>query len=137
MIPETRQTDFGNIQQAHRITIYFDGKESSNYNTSLGAFTLNFSPNEDLNLKLIASTYSAIEAENYDIQGQYWIGQLETNPGDSLAGNVISTQGVGTTVLHMIILDGNINRKLKNIIKRICSPGKNLTFLREWRRMYF
>ena len=100
MIPETRQTDFGNIQQAHRITIYFDGKESSNYNTSLGAFTLNFSPNEDLNLKLIASTYSAIEAENYDIQGQYWIGQLETNPGDSLAGNVISTQGVGTYIEH-------------------------------------
>lgn len=100
MVPDTRQTDFGNIQEAHRITIYFDGKESSNYNTGLGAFTLNFSPNEDLNLKLIASTYSAVEAENYDIQGQYWIGQLETNPGSEQSGNVISNQGVGTYIEH-------------------------------------
>lgn len=100
MIPENRQTDFGNIQQAHRITIYFDGRESSNYKTGLGALTLNFSPNEDLNLKLIASTYSAIEAENYDIQGQYWIGLLETNPGSEQSGNVISNQGVGTYIEH-------------------------------------
>ena len=100
MIPETRQTDFGNIQMSHRITIYFDGKESSNYNTGLGALTLNYSPNEDLNLKFIASTYSAVEAENYDIQGQYWIGQLETNPGSEQAGNVISNQGVGTYIEH-------------------------------------
>lgn len=100
MIPETRETDFGNIQMSHRLTIYFDGKESSNYNTGLGAFTVNYSPNEDLNLKLIASTYSAVEAENYDIQGQYWIGQLETNPGSEQNGNVISNQGVGTYIEH-------------------------------------
>lgn len=100
MIPETRETDFGNIQMSHRLTIYFDGKETSNYNTGLGAVTLNYSPNKDLNLKLIASTYSAMESENYDIQGQYWIGQLETNPGSEQSGNVISNQGVGTYVEH-------------------------------------
>ena len=100
MIPDTRETDFGNIQMSHRITIYFDGKESSTYNTGLGAFTLNYSPNEDLNLKFIASAYSAVESENYDIQGQYWIGQLETNPGSEQSGNVISNQGVGTYIEH-------------------------------------
>lgn len=100
MVPESRETDFGNIQEAHRITIYFDGKESSKYNTALGAFTINFSPNEDINLKLIASTYSAIESENYDIQGQYWIGLLETNPGSEQSGNVISNQGIGTYIEH-------------------------------------
>lgn len=100
MVPESRETDFGNIQEAHRITIYFDGKESSKYNTALGAFTINFSPNEDINLKLIASTYSAIESENYDIQGQYWIGLLETNPGSEQSGNVISNQGIGTHIEH-------------------------------------
>lgn len=100
MVPESRETDFGNIQEAHRITIYFDGKESSKYNTALGAFTINFSPNEDINLKLIASTYSAIESENYDIQGQYWIGLLETNPGSEQSGNVISNQGIGSYIEH-------------------------------------
>ena len=100
MVPETRETDFGNIQLSHRLTVYFDGKETSNYRTGLGAITLNYSPNKDLNLKLIASTYSAVESENYDIQGQYWIGQLETNPGSEQTGNVISNQGVGTYVEH-------------------------------------
>lgn len=100
MIPETRKTDFGNIQAAHRLTIYFDGKEASNYNVGLGAITLNYSPHEDLNLKLIASTYSAVEAENYDIMGQYWIGQLETNPGSEQSGDVISNQGIGTFIEH-------------------------------------
>lgn len=100
MVPETRETDFGNIQLSHRLTVYFDGKETSNYKTGLGAVTLNYSPNEDLNFKLIASTYSAVESENYDIQGQYWIGQLETNPGSEQSGNVISNQGVGTYVEH-------------------------------------
>lgn len=100
MIPETRETDFGNIQMSHRLTVYFDGKETSNYRTGLGAVTLNYSPNKDLNLKLIASTYSAVESENYDIQGQYWIGQLETNPGSEQSGNVIANQGVGTFIEH-------------------------------------
>lgn len=100
MIPETRETDFGNIQMSHRLKIYFDGKESSNYDLGLGAFTLNYSPNEDLNLKFIASAYSAMESENYDIQGQYWIGLLETNPGSEQSGNVISNQGVGTYIEH-------------------------------------
>ncbi len=100
MIPETRQTDFGNIQESHRLTIYFDGKETSNYDVGLGAITLNYSPNEDLNLKLIASTYSAMEGENYDIQGQYWIGLLETNPGNEQNGNVISNHGIGTFIEH-------------------------------------
>ncbi len=100
MIPETRQTDFGNIQESYRLTIYFDGKEVSNYNTMLGAVTLNFSPNKNINLKLIGSAYSAIESESYDIQGQYWIGQLETNMGSEQAGNVISNQGIGTYIEH-------------------------------------
>lgn len=100
MIPETRETDFGNIQASYRLKVYFDGKESSNYDLGVGAITLNYSPNEDLNMKLIASTYSAMESENYDIQGQYWIGLLETNPGSEQSGDVISNQGVGTYIEH-------------------------------------
>ena len=100
MAPSTRETDFGNLQASYRLKIYFDGQELNKYTTGLGAVTLNFSPNEDLNLKLIGSTYSAMESETYDIQGQYWIGLLETNPGSDEQGNVISNQGVGTYIEH-------------------------------------
>ena len=100
MVPTTRTTDFGNLQASYRLKIYFDGQELSRYTTGLGAISLNFSPNEDLNLKLIGSAYSAVESETYDIQGQYWIGLLETNPGDEQQGNVIANQGVGTYIEH-------------------------------------
>ncbi len=100
MMPTTRTTDFGNLQASYRLKIYFDGQELSRYTTGLGAISLNFSPNEDLNLKLIGSAYSAVESETYDIQGQYWIGLLETNPGNEQQGNVIANQGVGTYIEH-------------------------------------
>jgi len=100
MTPTTRQTDFGNLQASYRLKIYFDGQELSKYTTGLGAITFNFSPNEDLNLKLIGSAFSTVESETYDIQGQYWIGLLETNPGSEEQGDVISNQGVGTYIEH-------------------------------------
>ena len=100
MIPSTRETDFGNLQASYRLKVYFDGQELSRYTTGLGAVSFNYSPNEDLNLKLIASTYSSVESETYDIQGQYWIGLLETNPGSEQQGDVISNQGVGTYIEH-------------------------------------
>ncbi len=100
MVPTTRQTDFGNLQASYRLKIYFDGQELSKYTTGLGAISLNFSPNEDLSLKLIGSAYSAVESETYDIQGQYWIGLLETNPGSEEQGDVINNQGVGTYIEH-------------------------------------
>lgn len=100
MVPTTRETDFGNLQASYRLKIYFDGQELSRYTTGLGAVSLNFSPNEDLNLKLIGSAYSAVESETYDIQGQYWIGLLETNPDSPEQGDVIANQGVGTYIEH-------------------------------------
>ncbi|MGN0032767.1 MAG: carboxypeptidase-like regulatory domain-containing protein [Candidatus Limimorpha sp.] len=100
MVPATRETDFGNLQASYRLKIYFDGHELSRYSTGLGALSFNYSPNEDVVLKLIASAYSAVESETYDVQGQYWIGQLETNPGSEQQGDVITNQGVGTYIEH-------------------------------------
>lgn len=100
MAPTTRQTDFGNLQSSYRLKIYFDGQELSKYTTGLSAISFNFSPTEDLNLKFIGSAFSTVESETYDIQGQYWIGLLETNPGSEQVGNIIANQGVGTYIEH-------------------------------------
>jgi len=104
MIPETRETDFGNLKASYRLKVYFDGREDSRYNTGLGAVTLNFSPNENLNLKLIGSMYSSAESETFDVKGQYWIGLLETNSNNDQEteqdGNVVTNQGVGTYIEH-------------------------------------
>lgn len=100
MIPTTRETDFGNIQASYRLKVYFDGKEASRFNTGLGAVMLNYSPNDDLNLKLIGSMFSTSESETFDIQGQYWIGLLETSNSTEQEGDVVTNQGVGTYIEH-------------------------------------
>ena len=100
LVPESRQTDFGTFNEAYRLNIYFDGKEVDQYQTGSGAVTLSFLPNQNLDLKLIASAYSTTETETYDIQSQYWIGLLETSTGSEQFGNVIQAQGVGTFIEH-------------------------------------
>ncbi len=100
VIPSDRETDFGTLQEAYRLTIYFDGAEIDNYNIYQSALTLTFHPTNYTNLQLIASGYNTREQETYDIMGQYWIGLLQNNPGDEEYGEAVQTSGVGTYLEH-------------------------------------
>jgi len=100
LIPESRQTDFGTFQEAYRLNIFFDGQEVDNYSTGMGALSLIHRPHKDLDLRLTTSAFSTVETETYDIQGQYWIGRLETSLGSEQFGNVVQAQGVGTFIDH-------------------------------------
>jgi len=100
VIPESRETDFGTVQDAKRITIYFDGQEVDRYRTYLAGFTTTYNPNRKTQLKFIASGYTSDESENYDIIGQYWIGRLDNNAGSENFGEVIERQGVGSYMNH-------------------------------------
>ena len=100
VVPESRETDFGTVQDAKRITIYFDGQEVDRYMTYLAGLTTTYKPNRRTRLKFIASGYSSDESETYDIIGQYWIGRLDNNAGSDSFGEVIERQGVGTYMNH-------------------------------------
>ncbi|NOR88091.1 MAG: TonB-dependent receptor plug domain-containing protein, partial [Bacteroidales bacterium] len=100
LVPENRETSFGHIKEAYQLKIYFDGQEIDRFDTWFGAVTTTFTPNNKTNLKLIGSAYQSFERENYDIQGQYWIGRLETNLGDEEFGEVVESKGVGTYLNH-------------------------------------
>jgi len=100
MIPQTRETDFGTIQEAFRLRIFFEGQEVDRFETYTGAFTLNYKLNKDLNLKFITSGFRSRERETYDILGQYWLGLIENAPGGDQFGDVVAVQGVGTHLDH-------------------------------------
>jgi hypothetical protein len=100
VVPTSRETDFGTFQQAYRFKVYFDGNEIDNYEMGQAALTLSYKPNAITNLKLIASAFTTNEAETYDIQGQYWIGQLDNSLGSDEFGDVVQQQGVGTFLEH-------------------------------------
>ncbi len=100
LVPESRETDFGTVNQAKRLTIYFDGQEVDRYQTYLGGLTLTYRPNSDTRLKLIASGYNSEESETYDVLGQYWIGDIESNLASENFGDVVESQSVGAELTH-------------------------------------
>lgn len=100
LIPQSSSAEMGMINAVLRLDVYFEGQELDNYATGLGAATFEFKPNKDLSLKFIASAYSAYETETYDILGEYWLGQVETNLGSEQQGNVIANMGTGVYLNH-------------------------------------
>ena len=99
-IPQTRETTFGTWQTPLNTRIYFEGQEVDDFQTYLGAFSANYHPNSNLNLKLIASAYHASEEETYDILGQYFLNELERNLASDEFGDSILNLGVGAFLNH-------------------------------------
>ncbi len=100
VVPANRETDFGTFQEVIRFKVYFDGNETDRYDMYQGGLTLGYRPAKNTNLKLILSAFNTNESETYDIQGQYWIGQVETSLGSEEYGEAVQSQGVGTYLLH-------------------------------------
>lgn len=100
MIPSTRTTIFGHVQEAKQLTVYFDGKESTRFRVGNAAFTFAFKPNENSSHKFIASYYNTLETENFDVTGQYYLGDIESDLADPSFGQVVNTVGVGTFMNH-------------------------------------
>lgn len=98
--PENRETNFGTIQQALRLTIYFEGQEVTDYETYFGAITNTYKPNPKLELKLIGSAFRSFETETFDILGQYFIDELERDISDDNFGDVSFNRGVGSYLNH-------------------------------------
>ncbi len=100
IIPESRETSFGTVNQALQLRVFFDGSEIDKFINYMGAFTTHYKPNENLSLKLIVSSFRTDESETFDITGQYWIGELETDQSKSTFGELVTSRGVGTYQNH-------------------------------------
>ncbi|MFZ7145555.1 MAG: TonB-dependent receptor [Bacteroidota bacterium] len=109
LVPQSRETNFGTINDAKRFTVFFEGQELDRYETFTGSFSATFKPKPKLSLKLIGSYYKSHEEENFDILGQYFLDQLENDLGKEDFGNVAFNLGVGSFLNHARNkLDGEI-----------------------------
>lgn len=99
-IPKTRQTEFGTINEALQLTVFFDGQEVDQFQTYFGAISNTYKPKENIELKFITSTFSSLEDEKLDIEGAYKINELERDLGSDNFGNVKFNRGVGTFFDH-------------------------------------
>lgn len=88
--PSTRETAFGTMQNVKSFRVYFDGQEKDIFRTLFGSLRIqrNFSPNTKVSV--LASAFHTKEQETYDIQGQYWLDDAQTQ----------QQLGVGTYMEH-------------------------------------
>ena len=76
--PKDRETTFGTQEDLKAFKVYFDGQEKDLFRTYFGALTIKRKINQATAVSLIGSAYPTKEQETYDIQGQYWLTQTET-----------------------------------------------------------
>ncbi|MCF8336000.1 MAG: TonB-dependent receptor, partial [Bacteroidales bacterium] len=99
-IPQSRNTSFGTVENALNLKIYYEGQEVDDFENYLGALAGNYHPSNDVNLRFIASAYSTIESETYDIMGEYYLNELDKSVDSETYGDSIMNIGVGGYLEH-------------------------------------
>lgn len=100
VVPSDRQTDFGTINQALRLSVYFEGQEIDDFETMTAALSLTHYATDKLKLKFITSLFSTQESERFDILGQYFLDELERDLGSEEFDDVAFNRGVGSYLDH-------------------------------------
>ena len=122
--PNTSVDRIGNIATAKQIRAAFEGQERDEYNTFMsglgGVFT---SDNQKLSLKILSSIFLTSEVESFDIIGEYFIGEVETEFSSEDFGEVVSEYGVGT---YHRWARNNLNAVIGNVaFKGFLDQGKH------------
>ena len=99
-VPKTRLTSWGTVNEAYQLRVYYDGQQRSQFATMTGALGIEIKQNSRLSMSIVTSAFHSNEAVNYDILGQYWINQLETDPSKEDYGDSTSNVGVGGFLNH-------------------------------------
>lgn len=98
-VPEDGETSFGTTNDALSVSTYFEGQEVDRFRNGTGALSAVYSPNNNLNLKFIASGYYTYEVETFDILGQYYLNEIDQQLGSTI-GDSVSNIGIGSYLDH-------------------------------------
>ena len=89
-IPSDRETSFGTMQDVKSFKVYFDGQEKDIFRTLFGTLRLQRHFTKNTKVSLLGSAFHTKEQETYDIMGQYWLDDAQTQ----------EQLGVGTYMEH-------------------------------------
>ena len=65
--PQTAVTDFGTANEAYSFRIYFDGRESTRFQTMMGGTSLKFQASKKTDLDFYATVFNSNEKEYFEI----------------------------------------------------------------------
>lgn len=77
--PDNRETSFGTMEDVKNFKVYFDGQEKDLFRTLFGALDITRKTGTNTSISFLASAFYTKEEETYDIQGQYWLDDTNTN----------------------------------------------------------
>lgn len=97
-VPESSTQSFGLINKAFQLKTYYQGKEIDKFDSRYGGVSLTHLVNKNTTLKFIASGFQTDESETYDIQGEYLLGEIETDLSKENFGDI--KYALGTGVIH-------------------------------------
>lgn len=99
-IPESRVSDFGTINQPFRINLFFDGMEKDSYSTLMSAVKIKYKPSDSLSLTLSSSIINSLEQEFFDVEAQYFLGEVENDLSSENFGQISQNLGIGGFLRH-------------------------------------
>ncbi|MFN0276671.1 MAG: carboxypeptidase regulatory-like domain-containing protein, partial [Chitinophagales bacterium] len=94
-VPISAVTSTGIVNYVLQLQVFFAGQEVDDFLTGFTGVSYQYRPNNSTGLKFLASTYNSLETEAFDIIGDYWLGQVETNLGDEDFGKANQNYGLG------------------------------------------
>lgn len=100
LLPESRTTEFGTVQEAYQLNVLMGGQENMNYRYGLGALTINYQRNLNNSFKWILSLTDIKEQEYFDIEGAYQLNELDRDMSSKSYGKPLRTLGYGYYLNH-------------------------------------
>ena len=124
--PESRETSFGTMADAKLFKVYFDGEEKDRFTTLFGALGITHYIKDSTSIKFLTSAFHTKESETYDIAGQYWLDDTQTQESlgigtymeharNYLTADVVSFKLIGRHQTRRHNIEAGISLKLEKI----------------------
>lgn len=124
--PESRETSFGTMAYIKQFKVYFDGEEKDRFTTLFGALGVTRNIKDSTSIKFITSAFHTKESETYDIAGQYWLDDTQTQESlgigtymeharNYLTADVVSFKLIGHHQTRRHNIEAGISLKLEKI----------------------
>lgn len=127
--PSDRETSWGTVNEAYQLRVYYEGEEETKFQTFTAATGINWQKSKRFKMDFVGSVFHSIESEHFDVLGQYWINQLETDPSKEEFGDSTSNVGVGGFLDHarndLTVWIGNVYANGKYDLPRIQNEAGN------------
>lgn len=132
-VPKNRETNFGTMEDVKSFTVYFDGQEEDLFRTLYGTAKATRRLNDYSHLSLAYSAFSTRERETYDIQGQYWLDETNTQSQLGVGTYIEHARNLLTSKTNTIKLDYNWKRNAHHLLAGIGFRHEKISeSSREW-----